>query len=133
MKILGDYNFNIIGLSEVNIHLPLANLAIYLEETISGHWEARNSVMACNLEDDATKVWQLGACLKISTERTTHRVISTGSDTSGQGRWVWTCNWGKHNLTLREITAYIPCTKKQYQSPNQLLSTPTLPIHNKGR
>ena len=75
MKILGDYNFNIIGLSEVNIHLPLANLAIYLEETISGHWEARNSAMACNLEDNATKVCQPGGCLQISMARTTNKSI----------------------------------------------------------
>ena len=65
--------------------------------------------MACNLEDDATKVWQPGGCLKISTSITTHKVLSKGPDTSILGHWVWTRYWGKRNLALRVITAYRPC------------------------
>ena len=46
MKTFKIYNFEVIGLSEVNIHWPLVNPAEYLEERISGHWEASNSVIA---------------------------------------------------------------------------------------
>ena len=41
--------------------------------------------------------------------RDTQKVISTGSDTSCLGNWVWTRYWEKHNIKLRVITAYIPC------------------------
>ena len=46
MKILKYYNFNIIGLSEVNIQCPLVNPADSWEEKINGDWEAINLVMA---------------------------------------------------------------------------------------
>ena len=42
MKTLKDYNFDIIGLSEVDIHWPLVNPEESWEGRISGHWEARN-------------------------------------------------------------------------------------------
>ena len=112
MKKLKYYNFDIVGLSEVNIHWPLVNPAESWEYIISGHWEASNSVMDYNLEDNATKVWQPGGCLQISTARTTHKVLSMGSDTSGLGCWVWTRYQGKHNITLRVITTYITCITK---------------------
>ena len=38
MITLKYYNFDIIGLSEVNIHWPLVNPADSWEEIISGHW-----------------------------------------------------------------------------------------------
>ena len=88
MEALKDFNFYIIGLSGVNINWPLVNLDDSWEEVISGHWKSSNSVMACNLEDNATKVWQPGVCLQIIMARTTHKVISMGPDTSGLGRWV---------------------------------------------
>ena len=56
MKTLNNYNFYIIGLSEVNIHWPLVNPADSWEYRISGHWEASNPIMSYNLEDDATNV-----------------------------------------------------------------------------
>ena len=79
MKALKYYNFDIIRLSEVNIHWPLVNPEYSWEDIISGHWEARNSFMACKLKDNTKKVWQSGGCLQIITTRTTHRVLSTGS------------------------------------------------------
>ena len=111
MEELKDYNFYIIGLSGVNINWPLVNLDDSWEEVISGHWKSSNSIMACNLEDNATKVWQPGVCLQIITARTTHKVISMGPDTSGLGRWVWKRYRGKHSLTLQVITTYRPCIK----------------------
>ena len=109
MKTLKYYNFDIIGLSEVNIHWPLVNPSEPWEERISGHWEARKSVLACNLEKDATKVWQLGGCLQIIKARTTHKVLSTGSETSDLDRWFWTRYRRKHNISLQVITTYRTC------------------------
>ena len=109
MEELKDYNFYIIGLSGVNINWPLVNLDDSWEEVISGHWKSSNSVMACNLEDNATKVWQPRRCIKITMARTTHKVLSTVSDTSGLGWLFWTHYRGKHNLTLLAITVYRPC------------------------
>ena len=58
MKALKYYNFDIIGLSKFNIHWTLVKSEDSWEERIIGYWEARNSVMACNLEEYTTKVWQ---------------------------------------------------------------------------
>ena len=58
MKTSKCYNFDIIELLEVNIQWPLVNPVESWEEIISRHWETRNSVLACNLEDEATKLWQ---------------------------------------------------------------------------
>ena len=108
-KTLIYYNFNIIGLSEVNIHWPLVKLADSWEEIISGHWWARNSVMVYNLEDNDTKVWKQGGYLQIGTSQTTHKVLSMWSDMSGLGCCFCIRYQGKHNLALRVINAYIPC------------------------
>ena len=110
MITLKDYKFGIIGVSEVNIQWPLVNLADYWEDIISGHWETINLLLAWNLEDDANKVWRPVGYLQISMARTTHKVLSTGSDTSGLGHLIRTCYQGKHNLKFRVVTAYIPCT-----------------------
>ena len=109
MKTLKDYNFAIIGLSEGNIHWLLLNPEDFWEERISGHWGSRNSVIACNFKENSTKVWQKVGCLQISAARTTDKVLSMGSYTSGLGLWLWTHYRGKHNLTLRVITVYRPC------------------------
>ena len=49
MKTLKDNNPDIILLSEVDINWPLVNPADSWEDIIRGHWEAINSVMACNI------------------------------------------------------------------------------------
>ena len=111
MKTLKDYNFDIIGLSEVNIHWPLVIPEEYWEEIISGHWETSNSVLAHNPEEDATKVWKSVGCIQINTARTTPKVISIGSETSGLSRWVCSRYCGKQNLTLWVISKFRPCIK----------------------
>ena len=75
MKTLKYHNLDIIGSSEVNINWHLVNPEYSWEEIISGHWEAINSVMAWNLDGDATKMCKPEGCLQISTERTTHKVL----------------------------------------------------------
>ena len=36
--------------------------------------------------------------------------ISSGSDKTGLGRWVWTRHRGKDNITLRIYSAYCTCS-----------------------
>ena len=87
MITLKDYNFGIIGLSGVNINWPIVDPEDYWEERISGNLETRNSVLDCNLEDNAAKLWKPVGCLPIITSRTTHKQLSMGSDLSGLGHW----------------------------------------------
>ena len=42
-----------------------------------------------------------------------------GLDTLGLGCWVCTRHQGKHNLTLRVISAYIPCTTNSIYHQHQ--------------
>ena len=107
------------------------------EERISGHWESRNSLMACNLEDNATKVCKPVGYLQIIMARTTHKFLSTGSDTSDLGHWFLTHNWGEYNITLQDITPYRPCitnssgfqtTYRQHQHYLDITNDNRLPI-----
>jgi hypothetical protein len=48
----------------------------------------------------------VGIC---TTDEGVHRVIGTGQDTSGLGRWAWVRLQGKAGRTICTITAYRPC------------------------
>ena len=95
---------------ETNIFWPYLNPKDRWENRIEGRWEAQKSVLAYNITDDANSAWQPGGCLQVSVNRAAHRVISCGSDKSGLGRWAWTRYRGRHNVTLRVVSAYRPCS-----------------------
>jgi hypothetical protein len=45
-------------------------------------------------------MWSIG--------KAAHRIMGTGMDPIGLGRWVWTRYKGKDQITLRIFTAYRP-------------------------
>ena len=59
---LKKYYFDIIGLSEINLHWPLVNPADSWEEQSSGRWEQQHLVVTCNMMDNINKAWQPGGC-----------------------------------------------------------------------
>ena len=44
------------------------------------------------------------------------KIHSRGFDTSGLGRWCWFKIQGKHNVTIRLVTAYRPCASSSRQT-----------------
>ena len=97
---------------ETNLHWPLLDPTMSWEERMQGIWESNNADhnVTYNTTDDTNQEWQPGGCIQISTERTSHRKISSGQDTTGLGRWCWTRYRGRHDVTIRVITCYRPCS-----------------------
>jgi hypothetical protein len=66
-----------------------------------GWWECSHNVFGYNRNDsDFSSVFQPGGTANISIGNSSHRVIKSGTDSTGLGRWVWTLFKGKHNVTL---------------------------------
>ena len=74
-----------------------------------GWWETSHSTITYNTKDSDAKQFQPGGNIITSIDKAAHRVIESGIDKTGLGRWCWTLYRGKHNITLRVISAYRPC------------------------
>ena len=107
-KFLFNTKFDVMGLSEINLHWSSLTPSNSWEERVQGRWESLHSSICYNQEDPVSSAWQPGGCIQLSTNRMAHRVISSGKDPSGLGRWCWTRYRGRHDVTLRIITAYRP-------------------------
>ena len=68
------------------------------------------TTLGYNVKDCVSSNYQPGGTMQISINKPSHRIIETGRDESGLGRWVWQKYRGKQEITLRIITAYQPCT-----------------------
>ena len=84
-------------------------------------WESSHSTIAYNLKDSDTKKFQPGGNILTSINKAAHRIIGSGKDKTGLGRWCWSLFRGKHNVTLRVISAYRPC-KPSTSGPNTVYS-----------
>ena len=111
LRKLYNYNFHVIGLTEPNLHWPSLPSSHRWDERIHNVWESSHSSLAYNTTDHAPGEWQPGGCIQLSIDRAAHRVISSGRDPLGLGRWTWTRYRGRHDVTLRVITAYRPCVQ----------------------
>ena len=59
------------------------------------------------------QAFQPGGVSQWSIGKAAHRVMTTGKDETGLGRWAWTRYQGSQNITLRVITAYRPVANKK--------------------
>ena len=100
---------DIIGLTETNLRWHKLSQRNQWTERTQGMWESSNYSIGYNQKDAGTSTFQPGGTMTISIGKTSHRVHSTGKDTTGLGRWSWTKFRGSQNITLRTITAYRPC------------------------
>jgi hypothetical protein len=113
---------NIIGLAETNRCWHKLKEKDKWKNRTRGWWESSHSTFGYNTRDgDIATTFQPGGTALISINNTCHRVITSGKDPSGLGRWTWTLYRGKHNVTLRIITAYRPC-KPSTPGPNTTFS-----------
>ena len=113
LRKLYNYNFHIIGLTEPNLHWPSLQSSHNWDARVQNVWETSHSSLAYNTTDHASGEWQPGGCIQLSIDRAAHRIISSGRDSSGLGRWAWTRYQGRHDVTLRVVTAYRPCVHAQ--------------------
>lgn len=109
-RFLRKYKLDIFGLTEPNLHWDSLDPTDRWEARMAGMgWKHAHHNIAFNTTDDSTQEWQPGGCILTSLERMVHRKISSGADPTGLGRWCWTRYRGRHDVTLRVITAYRTC------------------------
>ena len=90
LKFLFTKNFDITGLVETNLHWPSLPPHDSWAERVQGQWESLHSSMSYSTNDPISSAWQPRGCLQLSTDQMAHRVISSGRDPTGLGRWCWT-------------------------------------------
>jgi hypothetical protein len=108
----------ILGLVELNRCWHLLPDKDKWNERTRGWWESSHCTMGYNRNDNTlSTAFQQGGSAIISVGQTSHRVIQSGRDPSGLGRWSWTLYRGKHNVTIRSVSVYRPC-KPSIPGPN---------------
>lgn len=115
------YQIDVAGFTECNRCWHLLNHRDRWKEITKPWWEKANNVIAYNVKDTSSRQFQPGGTLLHTINRPAHRVLETGIDPSGLGRWSWTRFRGKHDVTTRVICAYRPC-KPSSAGPNTAYS-----------
>jgi hypothetical protein len=112
----------ILGIAELNKCWHLLNEKDKWKDRTRGWWESSHCVLGYNCNDgDIATPFQPGGTAVLSINTTCHRIIESGKDSTGLGRWSWSRYRGKHNVTLRIISAYRPC-KPSNPGPNTAYS-----------
>ena len=60
-----------------------------------GWWETSKTTIGYNIKDSANTTFQPGGTMILSIDKPVHRIIETGRDETGLGRWVWQKMKGK--------------------------------------
>jgi hypothetical protein len=103
------YQIDMLGMTELNRHWRNMPAEDHLHERFHGTWETLHSINAYNTRERPEKDWQVGGTAMLSINQAAHRMVASGRDPSGLGRWVWTRQIGKGGLHLRTATLYRPC------------------------
>lgn len=109
MTALKANQVDIAGYTETNCCWHLMNSKDRWREMTKTWWECSKEVIAYNIKDIHSTSFQPGGTIISSINKPSHRIISTGRDETGLGRWSWTRYRGKHTVTTRVICAYRPC------------------------
>lgn len=118
LNIINQLKISIIGMAETNRNWSRLKESDKWQSRTRGWWETQRTIMAYNTKDSViTSDFQPGGTLLTSINKPVHRIIGTGKDPEGLGRWVWTLYRGRHDVTLRIISAYRPC-KSNLSGPN---------------
>ena len=107
--ILEELQIDYYGMSEVNLNFPKINRRQQWKDRFPGKFHSYST----NNEHSNSKAKRLfGGNGCILSNQLTNRVIKSGADETGLGRWVWTLIQGKQGIRLRIITGYRPVTDR---------------------
>lgn len=98
--------FDVIGLSELNVHWPLVPSSNRLRERTIGWFPSLHMSTAFLSDWPAATPAQVGGVSLWSIDRAAHRVITCGHDPRLLGRWAWTTLRGKNGVSVRIVSAY---------------------------
>ena len=108
-KFMRKYDFDIMGLTEINVHWPLLPLKDQWQERSLGWWEmGLHSSKAFNTEDESPTATQPGGCMLLSTNKAKWKIISNGRDFRNLGRWAWTRYRGKDGVVTERKYSRTP-------------------------
>ena len=100
---------DIVGLTEINRYWPKMKDKDRWRQRTFGWWETSKATIGYNTKDSVSTSFQPGGTMLLSIDKPVHRIIETGRDETGLGRWVWQRMKGKREIMLRIISAYRPC------------------------
>ena len=95
-------------MSETNVCWHQLPIHERLHERTIGWWETLHISYGYNRNTTVGSAYQKGGVAIFSTNTTAHRVLQSGHDETGLGRWTWTRYRGRNDIVLRVISAYRP-------------------------
>jgi hypothetical protein len=113
---------SILGMAELNKCWYLVPDRDKWKERTRGWWESAHHNLGYNRKDnELATIFQPGGTAVLSIDGSSHRVIQSGQDPKGLGRWTWTLYRGKNNIKLRVVSLYRP-GKPSAPGPNTAFS-----------
>jgi hypothetical protein len=101
-------NIDVMLLAENNVHWNSVPPNERLEERTSSWFNGLKMSNAYYKEFKPDGRQQYGGCSAWCINETAYRVIKSGVDETGLGRWAWNTLRGRNGITLRVIAAYRP-------------------------
>jgi len=104
-----QHNIDVFGFAEHNVCWDVIQKTQQLAERTKGWWENAHWTTAFNQQDKNPTAHQPGGTGVLTVNQLSHRVMHSGGDASGLGRWSWVRLRGKEGASVRIISAYRPC------------------------
>ncbi len=86
---INDTGTDVFGMAELNLNFKKLGSASQWTDRFQ-HLRRNHSVHSYNSHDMSQERTLFGGTAQIATGVSSHRATSSGADTSGLGRWVWT-------------------------------------------
>jgi hypothetical protein len=105
-------------MAETNLRWSTLPAESRFYERIRNAWDKSHSCLAYNRTQPCrprhktkgqSSFQQYGGVALLSTTQAAHRVLNSGRDPTGLGRWSWTKYQGKSSVSLKVVAAYRPC------------------------
>lgn len=106
-EFVSKHGFDVVGLTENNLNWQKVPVQNRLHERTRGWFEALHLTTAYYQAFNGISEFLPGGVSLWSMKQAAHRVMESGRDATGLGRWVWTRYRGR-GVTLRIVAAYRP-------------------------
>lgn len=107
-KFIEHNKINVLLLAENNVHWKSVPAGERLEERTRNWFKGLNMSNAYYKDFKPEGRQQYGGCSAWCINETAYRVINSGVDETGLGRWAWSTLRGRNGIVLRVIAAYRP-------------------------
>jgi hypothetical protein len=105
---LANCRLDLIGLTECNAHWKMILVHYSMAERTRGWWESLHLNTAYYADYPSLARHQAGGVCQWIINKGAYRVMETGKDLRGLGRWAWTRYRGRNGVSPRVVTVYQP-------------------------